>query len=206
MDEDLFSGESYLRAVLDAFPSPTFIVDRDRQIHDANSAAREVLEGGSDLTLRRLCGDLMHCIHARQSTDGCGTSDHCPDCVLRQTVEAVQDGGKSFRRMSRMLLERRGKAQLDWFLVSGSAFTFEGQDLVIVTLEEVTEIVELRRIIPVCSFCHKARDGNDYWQEVEKYLRKYTGVQFSHGVCPDCARLHYPELDVYGETETQAEG
>ncbi|MEA3208739.1 MAG: hypothetical protein QOE70_1796 [Chthoniobacter sp.] len=53
-------------------------------------------------------------------------------------------------------------------------------------LRYTTEISLLQDIIPMCSYCNKVRDGVDYWQRVETYIRARTGSRFSHGVCPDC--------------------
>ena len=186
--------EKYLRAVLNAFPSPVLIVDRNMQIRDANKAAENLLSPDSELQLRKLCGDLLHCIHAMESNGGCGTTEHCPDCALRQSVLLAETGGETYRRMTEMKREYGGKIERHWYLVSGSPFEYGDETQVIITIEDVTEITELRRIIPTCMHCKKVRDDNDYWQDVEKFLDKYTGVQFSHGICPTCLDKHYPHL------------
>ncbi len=192
-----FVKDKYLRSVLNAFPSPVLIVDHNLQILDANSRADELIGSETDFYLRRLCGDLMHCIHAKQSEGGCGTTAHCPDCVLRQTVNALAAGEKTFRRMSQLKAEKHGKILSSWFLISGSEFEYIDQKNVILTMEDVSEIVELRRLIPICANCKKMRDDNDYWQEVEKYFDEHTGVQFSHGICPECLEEMYGDQDWY---------
>ena len=52
-----------------------------------------------------------------------------------------------------------------------------------VALEEVRQ---LKRLLPICMYCKKIRDDNDYWQEIEAYIHAQTGTDFSHGVCPNC--------------------
>jgi len=192
-----FIQDKYLISMLDAFPSPVLIVDADMTILDANRAAENLMGPEPDFYLRRLCGDLMHCIHAKKVDAGCGTTEHCPDCALRQAVDAVTAGENTIRRMSRLKMEKEGKTRQVWFLVSGTAFEYMDQRNVILTLEDVTEIVELRRLIPICAECKKVRDDNDYWQEVEKYLRAHTNVQFTHGICPDCSDKLYGGQDWY---------
>ncbi|MCP3889846.1 MAG: hypothetical protein GY702_13375 [Desulfobulbaceae bacterium] len=194
---NVFVQDKYLRSVLDAFPSPVLIVDHHMQILDANSRADELIDSETDFYLHRLCGDLLHCLHAKQSEGGCGTTEHCPDCVLRQTVNAVAAGEKTFRRISQLNMEKHGKSLRQWFLISGSEFEYMDQKNVILTMEDVTEIVELRRLIPICANCKKVRDDNNYWQEVEKYLDEHTGVQFSHGICPECVDEMYGGQDWY---------
>ena len=53
-------------------------------------------------------------------------------------------------------------------------------------LRYTKEIGVLQELIPICAYCNKIRDGADYWQRVETYIRERTGSRFSHGVCPEC--------------------
>jgi DNA-binding response OmpR family regulator len=53
-------------------------------------------------------------------------------------------------------------------------------------LRYTTEISNLESMIPICSYCKKVRDDNNYWQQVETYLSNRTGTSFSHSVCPTC--------------------
>ena len=48
------------------------------------------------------------------------------------------------------------------------------------------EIHQLRDIIPICSWCRKIRNDDNYWQLVETYIGEQTGSHFSHGICPSC--------------------
>lgn len=48
------------------------------------------------------------------------------------------------------------------------------------------EIKTLKGIIPICSYCHKIRDDEGAWNQLEAYLKKHSGADFSHGICPEC--------------------
>ena len=52
--------------------------------------------------------------------------------------------------------------------------------------ESLTQITKLRKLLPICSYCRKVRDDQDYWQQVEDYLGAQSAVQFSHSICPCC--------------------
>src|SRR5437763_11789211 len=52
--------------------------------------------------------------------------------------------------------------------------------------ETLAHVKQLRGLLPICSYCKKIRDDQDYWHQVEGYLRKHTDVQFSHAICPEC--------------------
>ncbi len=59
------------------------------------------------------------------------------------------------------------------------------------------EIRTLRGIIPICANCKKVRDDGGFWQQVECYIAGHSEAEFTHGICPGCAKDLYP--DVYSE-------
>ena len=58
----------------------------------------------------------------------------------------------------------------------------------------LSEIKQLRGIIPICSACKKIRDDKGFWQQVESYVSEHTEAQFSHSICPECMKKLYPEF------------
>ena len=50
----------------------------------------------------------------------------------------------------------------------------------------LAEVTRLRDILPICSYCKKIRDDENYWQSVEAYFSRHTNTTFSHGICPSC--------------------
>lgn len=67
--------------------------------------------------------------------------------------------------------------------------------------QELEHVHILSGLLPICSGCHKIRDDSGYWHRVDKYLREHSSLEFTHGLCPECARRLYPEL-VSAEEET----
>jgi sigma-B regulation protein RsbU (phosphoserine phosphatase) len=54
-------------------------------------------------------------------------------------------------------------------------------------LEEALSLVkQLQGILPICSYCKKIRDDQNYWRRVESYISEHSEARFSHGICPDC--------------------
>ncbi|MBU1168411.1 MAG: hypothetical protein KKD44_02495 [Proteobacteria bacterium] len=58
----------------------------------------------------------------------------------------------------------------------------------------IEEIKTLRGILPICANCKKIRDDKGYWTQIESYIQDHLEVEFSHGICPDCAEELYPDL------------
>jgi PAS domain S-box-containing protein len=52
----------------------------------------------------------------------------------------------------------------------------------------LAEVKVLRTILPICMYCKKVRDDENYWQTVEAYISEHTHTRFSHGICPTCYR------------------
>jgi hypothetical protein len=52
----------------------------------------------------------------------------------------------------------------------------------------------LEGFIPICANCKKIRNTEDQWEQMEKYIAQHSLAQFSHSICPDCARKLYPEF------------
>lgn len=60
--------------------------------------------------------------------------------------------------------------------------------------QALTEIKTLRGFIGICSNCKKIRNDEGSWEQIEIYVQNHSEANFSHGICPDCARQLYPEL------------
>jgi DNA-binding response OmpR family regulator len=53
-------------------------------------------------------------------------------------------------------------------------------------LQFTSEINRLKDLIPICMYCKRVRDDQDYWHQVESYICQHTTSNFSHGICPEC--------------------
>ena len=51
-------------------------------------------------------------------------------------------------------------------------------------------IKTLRGMIPICSECKKIRNDKGYWQQLEIYIGAHSDAEFTHGICPDCAKKY----------------
>lgn len=58
--------------------------------------------------------------------------------------------------------------------------------------QALAEIRTLQGLLPICSWCKKIRDDEGLWTQVEDYVAKHTEASFTHGMCPECAKTHFP--------------
>ena len=106
-------------------------------------------------------------------------------------VTAVQDGaqdylvkgqisGRMLVRVIRYALERQKAA--------------EARSVLIQSLQNaLADVKLLSGLLPICFNCKKIRDDKGYWTQIEAYIQERTPAHFSHGICPDCAKILYPE-------------
>lgn len=193
MSIQLIYKDNYLRTVFDVLPSAVFVVDYDFHIYDFNPEAAKLFNIDSDVILRRLCGEIMHCLHAIESEKGCGNTEHCDDCVVKNAVESAKKSQAVYKTQYKMKILNKGDIRKVHMLISASPFEYEDDNFVLLVIEDITEVTKLRRLLPICSSCKKIRNDDNYWEAVADYLKKHEDMEFTHSICPECLRKHYPK-------------
>lgn len=51
----------------------------------------------------------------------------------------------------------------------------------------LAQVQRLEGLLPICSYCRKIRNEEQYWESVESYITQHSGARFTHGICPTCA-------------------
>ena len=70
----------------------------------------------------------------------------------------------------------------------------ERENLIAELQDAVAKIKTLSGLLPICSNCKKIRDDKGYWKQIEFYIREHSEAEFTHSMCPECAKNFYPEL------------
>jgi CheY-like chemotaxis protein len=68
------------------------------------------------------------------------------------------------------------------------------------TLDKVRQ---LRGLLPICSYCKRIRNDQNYWERVEVYVTEHTDAKFTHGICPTCleaAKAEFAKQEGLSET------
>jgi CheY-like chemotaxis protein len=61
--------------------------------------------------------------------------------------------------------------------------------------QALANIKTLSGLVPICAGCKKIRDDKGYWSQVETYIAEHSDAKFSHGICPECSRKYYPDVE-----------
>jgi len=196
----IFIDNSSNRVLFNAIPSIALVVDSDVRILDYNKAASKILGSQSEPVLNRRGGEALHCIHSYEVADGCGYAQHCEDCIIINSVKGAIKGSDIVRQRTKLDLIHDDKIDQVFALITASPFVHNDHQLVLLIIEDISELVELQRIIPICMSCKKVRNDEQYWTEVAAYFSNHLDLQFSHGYCPDCARQELAKLtDILNE-------
>lgn len=59
--------------------------------------------------------------------------------------------------------------------------------------QALAEVKTLRGLLPICANCKKIRDDQGYWNVIEDFVSSHSEAEFSHGICPECTELLYPQ-------------
>ena len=182
------------RSVFDAMPSLIFVVDADVRIQEYNAAAAELLLGKRETILKSRGGEALNCIHLKEASGRCGGTPSCKDCVIRASVTEAFQGNSVVRRRTRIQIDRDHDKVEIFAFVTATPFRFKERPFVLLVIEDISELMEIKRIIPICSICKEVRDKKETWSQLEAYFKKNWDVDFSHGLCPKCLKSEMEKI------------
>jgi DNA-binding NtrC family response regulator len=109
-------------------------------------------------------------------------------------ISSVKNGAQDYLikdQISSTLLLRSIKYAMERF----NAFK-EKQKLINELENALFKIKTLSGMLPICASCKKIRDDKGYWNQIEEYIRDHSEAEFTHSICPKCAKDLYPDLDI----------
>ena len=121
---------------------------------------------------------------------------HISELIVLPTEDIDREIERIVTNEKRKLYSRHkpasGEAR-DVELLCGSIVINSGSFLFL-TVNDINDEKALRGVIPICSHCKQIRDRESEWYPIEAYIQRHSEATFSHGLCPTCARHHYPSL------------
>jgi nitrogen-specific signal transduction histidine kinase len=171
------------RTVLEAIPHMLMVVDEDIRILYANPAAAQAIRAHPPTSIRNRFGEVMHCLNA---LGGCGRSKACKSCDVRGSVRDAIAGRHVKRTRTRLTIVREGETVEAHVLISASPLGDRFPGEVLVMLEDITSLVRLERLVPVCAYCGKVRNEQQVWQPVGEFLGFQFDARVTHGICEEC--------------------
>lgn len=196
--ERRMEAEEHLRAIWENTSAGIVIIDAEtHEIIDINPFACEMIGHVREEIVGRICHDFI--------CPSCKTK--CPITDLHQSVDNAErvlltrEGPVSILKTVVPVNIRNRKCLIESFVeITELKRAQRGQELLIRELQDkIAEVKTLSGLLPICSVCKKVRDDNGYWSQIEGYISKHSDLDFSHSICPDCAKTLYPEMKIYDE-------
>lgn len=183
--------------IIQAIPIPLFLIDAERCVRKLNKASEEFAQLVMDKVLMKRCGEVLNCIHSSATSEGCGFSEYCKTCTVQNSVlETINQKIRINRKSATMTLkDSRGNKPKDVHLLLTTApMELDKDTVALVMFEDISELIQLRSLIPICARCKKIRDESEYWHSIESYFSSKLDVAFTHTLCTDCMKILYPEV------------
>ncbi len=140
LEEKVRREQENLAAILDAAPVGMLLIDDCVTIVQANKVAQRLFKKSQIELAGARPGEAIGCVHAKDSSDGCGEGPACPSCCIRAAVQGVLVSGQSLPNVEvRPVLQADGGSQTPWMEMNVEPVAIEGRSHVIVSLVDITE-------------------------------------------------------------------
>jgi signal transduction histidine kinase len=115
-------------------------------------------------------GDIVGCVHALNSPSGCGRSQHCPSCPIRNSFEQVLKTGEPMHNIeTQVTLFLNGENNSLWFEVNVDPMVLDGKRHAILSLNNITVRKQAEDVL--------MRDKDNFKKLVHEKTRELMKVQ-----------------------------
>jgi len=202
-EEELRLSEEKFSDITSSLGEGVLVFDESGKLSFINPEAEQLLGWSAE----ELSGKNIHdVVHYKRSDGTHLAAEDCPNIRMLETGKRVFNDDDAYIRKDGTMLPvsyistpifKQGK-------VSASVVAFrditnrkqieaERERLIVELRDALAKINTLKGMIPICSSCKKIRDDQGFWNSIEKYIMEHSEAEFSHGICPECAKKLYPE-------------
>ena len=214
----LADSERRLSDIIDFLPDPTWVIDTDGRVIAWNRAMERItgvnkaaIIGKGDYAYalpfygqrRPSLIDLALARDARYETDFLSLKEEDGMLIASESFHPSMGGGRYFASTASRLNDRKGvvvgaiQSMRD---ITAAKHSEQERERLIGELQAaVAKVRTLSGLLPICAFCKNIRDDKGYWKRIETYISENSEAEFSHSICPKCARARYPDLDIYAD-------
>lgn len=202
----IIGQNNFLQTIIESLPHPFYVVDtKDYSLKIANSlvAPDKKWQGCT-------CYALTH-----KSAKPCDEKSHA--CPLKKvmltkkevTLEHLHHNFAGEERQVEVhgcpIFDERGNVvqMIEYSIdITARKLAEQERERLIADLQKaLKDVKQLSGFIPICASCKNIRNDQGYWQRIEHYIKEHSDAQFSHGICPDCAKKLYPDIEIYPEKQ-----
>ncbi len=133
-----FLGERVMAACIEAMPELVLVLNHQRQVVAVNEHLLRALDIDDPATLvGSRPGEVLHCLHAHEGQDGCGTGPHCQVCGAALAIDACRrQAARKVQECLMTIKDARGDRALELEVVA-APFTIEGIPLILCAMRDI---------------------------------------------------------------------
>ena len=172
-----------------------FVRPDDGRILDANFAATKVYGYNRDELLTMTIYDLRTPDVRKLTAEQMVHAD--TRGILFEAIHRRKDGSTfpvEVNSRGATIFGTRGLVSVIRDITGRKQAEKEREELISELQDALAKVKLLSGFLPICANCKKIRNDEGYWEQIEAYIRDHSEAQFSHSVCPDCAKKLYPDL------------
>jgi PAS domain S-box-containing protein len=198
-EDALRESEARYKALFDRSLYYIYVHDFEGRFVDANEAALNLLgyrrEELPSLSLSSLVGEaqLPRAFGTLGEIKQTGYQKHLTEYKLKR-----KDGNYLWVETDGSLIYRQGEPcailGVARDITERKRVEEERERLILELREALAQVKTLSGLLPICASCKRIRDDEGYWNQIETYIQKHSEAEFSHGICPECAKKLYPGL------------
>jgi len=202
-EQGLRASEKKLRDITSHLAEGLYVMDRQGTITFMNPEAERLLGWTMDELNEKGAHNLVH--FRRED----GTDLPLEECKMHHVItsgESYMSTDEVFVRKDGTLFpisvvsspvfeQGRAVASVTSFrdITEQKELELEREQLIIDHMDALSQIKTLSGMLPICASCKRIRDDKGYWNQIESYVEQHSEAEFSHGICPECAKKIYPK-------------
>ncbi len=172
------------------------LINMDGKILQCNKAMASLLDKPVHEVVGSTCWELVH--NSSEPIEG------CPFIRIRETNQRETMRFASGDRMLQVtvdpVLGEDGNLISIVHIISDVTALNRAEEqqknLISELQSALAKVKTLSGFLPICASCKKIRDDKGYSNQIENYIRDHSEAEFSHGLCPECAKNLYPDLEL----------
>jgi len=147
-NEELLEQRGFLGALFENAPCSVAVLDPDLRVRMANRHFVQTFGITADTAASGVeLASVLRCPYSRGAVEECGGADECSSCRIVEHVKSGLAGREIFRRRCLVDWREDGHQRQLTLLVSATPLRYQGEELAIVILEDITELSSLRRLM-----------------------------------------------------------
>ncbi len=198
-EEALRQSEVFLNTLLNSIPIPVFYKGRDGRYTGFNRAFETFFGATKEQMIGKTVFDinppeLAKIYHTKDNELFEGGSEQHYETQVKNSLGVTRDVifNKAVFTDSQGTVSGLIGAILD---ITERKRADEEREKYISELQQaMSKIKTLSGLLPICASCKKIRDDKGYWNQIESFIRDHSEAEFSHGICPECAKKLYPDI------------